>query len=112
MFTKACTHFLDNIGIMKYFVKFAMTPRQLMNKASKDFNKFYSTGVLTVVEMKKGHAKIELKEFPFTDHWNRSFAGFLEALCIYATKAEDVDCKIKNKTSENSVSTLFIVDWD
>ena len=112
MFTKACTHFLDNMGIMKYFVKFAMTPRQLMRKASKDFNKFYSTGVLTVEVMKKNHTKIKLSEFPFTDHWNRSFAGFLEALTIHSTGTEDVECKIETRADENVLSTYFIVDWE
>lgn len=112
MFTKACTHFLDNYGIMKYFVKFAMSPQQLMRKASKDFNKFYSTGVLTVEDMKKKHARIKLSEFPFTDHWNRSFAGFLEALCIHATGAQEVDCKIETKADENVLSTYFLVDWE
>ena len=109
MFTRACEHFLDNYGIMKYFVKFAMTPPQLMKKASKDFNKFYSAGTLSVVELKKKHAKVELKEFPLSDHWSRSFAGFLEALCIHATSSSEATCKIKVNKEENTA--MFIVDW-
>jgi len=113
MFTKACVHFLDNYGIHKYFIKFAMTPQQLMRKASKDFNKFYSAGCLDAIELKKGHAKIKLVDFPFSDHWNRSFAGFLEALCQFTTNANNINCHIRMiEDRPEEKECLFITDWD
>ena len=86
-----------------------MTPEQLMNKASKDFNKFYSTGNLEVVKTKGNHVEIKLTDFPFSDHWNRSFAGFLEALTEYTTKAKNVHCRIK---MTGGLACMFITDWD
>ncbi len=113
MFTKACSHFLENMGIMKYFVKFAMTPTQLMNRASKDFNKFYSTGTLTITNKKKGQATVILREFPFSPHWNRSFAGFLEALIQYTTDANSVNCNIKMVDGSGGQQEChFMADWD
>lgn len=113
MFTKACSHFIENMGIMKYFVKFAMSPQQLLKRASKDFNKFYSAGELRVLTSKKNHVELLLTDFPTTDHWNRSFGGFLEALTVYVTKAENVNCKIKmDYKDKEKPQCWFITDWD
>lgn len=111
LFTKACTHFIDNIGMMKFFVKFAAKPSYLMKKAPKNFNDFYSVGKVTVLEQKKKQMVLQVEDFPFSEHWVRSFQGFLEALCVYSTHTDFVECRSRRVRDGDSEYYRFTVNW-
>jgi len=70
----------EDIGILKFFVKFTMTPNELAEKSKNDWRHFYTGGEFVVHKNTPGEIICEISGFPYFEIYEHNILGFLKGV--------------------------------
>ncbi|MEM3444439.1 MAG: hypothetical protein QXJ27_00170 [Thermoplasmata archaeon] len=70
----------EDIGILKFFVKFAMSPNALATRAENDWKNFYNGGKFVIHKNVPGEIICEICDFPYFELYAHNIKGFLKGV--------------------------------
>lgn len=70
----------EDIGILKFFVKFVMSPNDLAAKSQEDWKNFYNGGRFVIHKNVPREIICEICDFPYFDLYAHNIKGFLKGV--------------------------------